>query len=110
MVRKTRITKKPKSRIIFKNVFKFISSVILLLVLLVFMITRLISQQKTLSQQEKDMKYYLAQKLQLEEENKELKNKFEKIDSEEYIESIAREKLNMYYPNERLYLDASSVI
>lgn len=110
MVRKTRITKKPKSRIIFKNVFKFISSVILLLVLLIFMITRLISQQKTLSQQEKDMKYYLAQKLQLEEENKELKNKFEKIDSEEYIESIAREKLNMYYPNERLYLDASSVI
>lgn len=108
MARKSRRKDKSNSKLIFKNTLKFIFFVLLLLVLLLFMVTRLISQQKTLSQQDKDLKYYATQKLQLEEENKELKNKTEKIDSKEYIENIAREKLNMYYPNERLYLDASS--
>ena len=29
----------------------------------------------------------------------------ENINSDEYIEQIAREKLEMYYPNERVYID-----
>ena len=29
----------------------------------------------------------------------------ENINSPEYIEEIAREKLNMYLPNERVYID-----
>jgi len=29
----------------------------------------------------------------------------ENINSEEFIEEIAREKLDMYYPNEKIYID-----
>ena len=38
-------------------------------------------------------------------ENEELKKMKENINSDEYIEQIAREKLGMYYPNERVYID-----
>lgn len=108
MTKRKRQNKKSNSKLILKNTFKFILFLLLLFILLIFMVSRLINQQKTLSQQDKDIKYYVIQKQQLEEENKELKSKTEKIDSKEYIENIAREKLNMYYPNEKLYLDASA--
>ena len=72
------------------------------------MLSKLLSQQATLSQQEKDRKYYAEQKRQLEEEKAELENKLSKVDSNEYIESIVREKLNMYYPTETIYVDAST--
>lgn len=100
--------KKAKSNKVFKDVVLFFLVVILFIMLLIFMVSKLVSQQQMLSQQEKDKRYYAAQREQLEAEKIELENKLSKIDSEEYIESIAREKLNMYYPNERLYLDASS--
>ena len=45
-------------------------------------------------------------------EQKEYKNelvaKKENVNSKEYIEQIAREKLNMYLPNERVYLDVGN--
>ena len=34
-------------------------------------------------------------------------NKKKNINSEEYIEEVAREKLDMYLPNERVYIDIS---
>ena len=96
-----------RSKLNFNKIFKYLSVFVLVVILLIFLISRLISQQKTLSQQDKDQKYYSAQKEQLEEEKAELEKKTSMIDSKEYIESIAREKLNMYYKNEKLYLDAS---
>ena len=37
--------------------------------------------------------------------NKELVAEKENVNSKEYIEQIAREKLDMYYPNEKIYID-----
>lgn len=100
--------RKSNSKNILKDIILFVIIVALLIMSLAFMVSKLIAQQETLSQQEKDKKYYSAQRLQLEEEKAELENKLSKINSDEYIESIAREKLNMYYPSEKIYLDASS--
>ena len=93
---------------VFKDVLVFILILALLVMSLIFMISKLVSQQATLPQQEKDKKYYAEQKQQLEEEKAELQNKLSKVDSNEYIESIVREKLNMYYPTETVYVDAST--
>ena len=39
------------------------------------------------------------------DEQEKLQNMKDNINSNEYIEEIAREKLGMYYPNERVYID-----
>ena len=40
-----------------------------------------------------------------EEYQETLANKKANINSKEYIEQVAREKLDMYLPNERIYID-----
>ena len=42
------------------------------------------------------------------EKNDELKNVKNNINSTEYIENMAREKLGMYLPNERVYIDITN--
>ena len=48
---------------------------------------------------------YTEEKEVAEEEQEKLNEMKENITSDEYIEQIAREKLGMYYPNERVYID-----
>ena len=43
---------------------------------------------------------------QAKEEQASLQDMKNNVDSNEYIEDIAREKLGMYLPNERVYIDA----
>lgn len=97
-----------KSKINFRKLFKSITILAIIVIVLIYFVSKLYSQQQTLSQQKKDHKYYADQCEQLEKEKKELESQKGKINSKEYIESIAREKLNMFYPKERLYLDAST--
>ena len=106
--RKKRKNVKNSNKVGVKNTFSFALLLLLLIVLLIFLFSKFINQQSVLSQQDKDLKYYAQQKQQLKEEKQQLKNQLSKIDSEEYIESVAREKLNLFYPNEKLYVDASS--
>ena len=64
-----------------------------------------INQQKTLNSYKLSQKYYQEQineKLAYQESLKETESN---INSEEYIEKIAREKLDMYLPNEKVYID-----
>lgn len=66
----------------------------------------LINQQATLNEYTKTSEN-LAQELKEEQEYKEeLANRKEEINSLEFIEQTAREKLDMYLPNERVYVDA----
>jgi len=66
-----------------------------------------INQQKTLNAYNNAQKYSL-QKLEYEKEyNESLLAMQENINSTEYIEKIAREKLYMYLPNEKVYIDRS---
>ena len=67
-----------------------------------------VCQQKTLNSYKVSQKYYeeeIDKKIAYQEELKETKSN---IDSEEYIEKIAREKLDMYLPNEKVYIDKNN--
>jgi len=64
-----------------------------------------INQQKTLNSYKTSQEYYqdeIKTKLAYQESLKETKSN---IDSVEYIEQVAREKLDMYLPNEKVYID-----
>jgi len=84
-----------------KKIYKtLLFSVVLIYVLYVF-----IGQQKTLNSYKNNKEYYVS-KIQEQEEYKEnLMSMKENVDSTEYIEQMAREKLDMYLPNERVYVD-----
>ena len=78
---------------------------LLILIIGIYAIITLINQQKSLNQYSTESKE-LSQKIEQEEENKEeLAKKKEDVNTLEFIEQTAREKLDMYYPNERIYVD-----
>ena len=78
---------------------------LLILVIGIYVIFTLINQQKTLNQYSKNSQE-LSQSIEEEKETKEeLAKKKEDVNSLEFIEQMAREKLDMYYPNERVYVD-----
>lgn len=62
-------------------------------------------QQEKLDSYGKDKQYYESQIEDLKAQKEELLEKKENINSPEYIEEMAREKLDMYLPNERVYID-----
>lgn len=78
---------------------------LLILVIGIYVVFTLINQQKTLNQYSQSS-LELSQKIEEEKETKEeLAKKKEDVNSLEFIEQMAREKLDMYYPNERVYVD-----
>ena len=78
---------------------------ILIIVFLIYFSYIIFSQQQSLNSYAESQKYY-SEQISLEKENKEeLLETKNNINSLEYIEKIAREKLNMYLPNERVYVD-----
>ena len=91
-----------KMNIIKKNYKK-----ILFVVAFSYLISIFISQQKTLNTYNLEVKSYEAKIEDEKENNKQLCELKENLDSTEYIEKIAREKLGMYLPNERVYIDIS---
>ena len=90
-----------------KKLFKTdnIGKKILFLIILAYLAYIFIGQQKTLNSYKVAQKYYsneLNKKLAYQES---LNNSKDNINSKEYIEKVAREKLDMYLPNERVYID-----
>ncbi|MCI8486628.1 MAG: hypothetical protein HFJ20_06105 [Clostridia bacterium] len=78
---------------------------VFILCISIYVIYTLISQQKTLNLYKKEEQTY-AKQIQQEQKNKEELNQVkENVDSTEYIENVAREKLGMYLPNERIFYD-----
>ena len=78
---------------------------LLILLVLIYAIFTLVNQQKVINQYTANSKE-LASKIEEQEAyNKELVAEKENVNSKEYIEQIAREKLDMYYPNEKIYID-----
>ena len=93
-----------KKRLKSKNIGKKI----FLLFILAYIVYIFIGQQKTLNSYKTAQKYYseqLDKKLAYQES---LYNTKTNIDSKEYIEEVAREKLDMYLPNERVYIDKAN--
>ena len=78
---------------------------LIILLIAAYAIFTIINQQKTLNQYSKQTED-LTQEIVEETQNKEeLAKQKENVDSLEFIEQMAREKLDMYYPNERVYID-----
>ena len=65
----------------------------------------LVSQQKTLMQYNNSNKELSKQIEEQKEYKEELSKKKEDVNSLEFIEETARESLDMYLPNERVYID-----
>ena len=78
---------------------------LLIFIISLYAIFTLISQQNTLNQYSKNSQE-ISQKIEEEKQEKEeLAKKKEDENSLEFIEQTAREKLDMYYPNEKVYID-----
>ena len=83
---------------------KLLKRLIILLIAIYFIFT-LINQQKTLNQYSRNSEELNTQIAEAEDEKEKLTNQKDNVDSLEFIEQTAREKLDMYYPNERVYID-----
>ena len=80
---------------------------ILLGILGIYVASIFISQQKILNSYQEEAKSYDEQIAEGKEEQPSLQNMKQNVNSNQYIEEIAREKLGMYLPNERVYIDMS---
>ncbi len=86
-----------KNKKIYRKLFIFIIAT--------YVIFTIANQQKILNQYNQNIDK-LSQEITEEQEYKEeLAKQKENVNSLEFIEQTAREKLDMYYPNERLYVD-----
>lgn len=78
---------------------------LIILLISIYVIFTLVNQQKTLNQYSQNSEELNTKIAEAEEEKEELTNQKDNVDSLEFIEQTAREKLDMYYPNERVYVD-----
>ncbi len=84
---------------------KKVIKTILLITLIIYAVITFINQQITLNRYEENQTK-LSQEIQEESEHKEkLVATKNNVDSTEFIEEMAREKLDMYLPTERVYVD-----
>ena len=78
---------------------------VLLFIALCYVINIFITQQKALNTYLAEIDQYEEKIEEAEETKQSLVAMKENVNSPEYIEQIAREKLSMYLPNERVYID-----
>ena len=78
---------------------------LLIIAVIVYIAFVFINQQKTLNQYSKNTEELNQQIAEEKTTNEELNQQKENVNSLEFIEEMAREKLDMYYANERVYMD-----
>ena len=78
---------------------------LVILLIAIYVIFTLINQQKTLNQYSRNSEELNTKIADAEEEKEELTNQKDNVDSLEFIEKTARDMLDMYYPNERVYVN-----
>ena len=81
------------------------------LIALIVWIVMLIKQQLNISQYKDEIKEISSKievaESELNQNKQDLEQEKKNTDSLEYIEKLAREKLGMYLPNERVYVDST---
>lgn len=78
---------------------------LLTILVVIYATFTLVNQQKVLNQYSQNSEE-LASKIESEKEyNAQLISEKENVNSKEFIEKTAREMLDMYYPNEKIYVD-----
>jgi len=78
---------------------------IVFICIFVYVAFTFINQQKTLNSYKNTQIYYAEQIEKQKAHKSSLYNSKANVNSTEYIEDVAREKLDMYLPNERVYID-----
>lgn len=78
---------------------------LILLGVIIYAVITLVGQQAKLNSYSQDIAYYSTQIEELNEKKDELSAIQENVNSKEYIEKVAREQLDMYLPNETVYID-----
>lgn len=78
---------------------------LLFFAIFIYIVYIFIGQQKTLNSYKTAQKYYSEQLDKQLAYQETLYETRDNINSKEYIEEVAREKLDMYLPNERVYID-----
>ena len=90
------------------NIFKVNKLLNLILIfMLAYTLITFVGQQSKLNSYNKDISYYEAQIEELKNKKEELLATQASVNSEDYIEEVARKNLDMYLPNEIVYVDAS---
>ena len=77
---------------------------IIILVIIIYTIIYFVNQQKKLDKYKSEKAYYQTQIDELKAEQNELKSEQNNMSSPDYIEEQARDKMDMYYPNEKIYI------
>lgn len=67
-----------------------------------------INQQQAMDLYDKEAENYKNEIVAAQKENEKLQHIRDNVNSEEYIEEVARQKLGMYLPNERVYIDITN--
>ena len=79
-----------------------------LIIVGIYLVVTFINQQKKIVSYDSNIEYLSSKIDEQKEYKEELNSVRDNIDSPEYIEEVAREKLNMYMPNEKVYIDIGS--
>ncbi len=80
----------------------------LIIFFIIYIMLIFIKQQHTLNSYKNEKTYITSKISEQKDYKKELADKKDNVNSKEYIEQVAREKLNMYMPNERVYIDVGN--
>ena len=78
-----------------------------LIAFIIYFAFTFINQQKLLDSYATETNQYSNQIAEAKETQSKLNETLSNINSTNYIEQMAREKLDMYLPNERVYVDMS---
>ena len=81
---------------------------IVCIVVFIYVVITFYNQQKILNTYASNNQSLNEQIEEANKYNQELTEKKENASSEEYIEELAREKLDMYLPNERVYINSEN--
>lgn len=76
---------------------------LILILVLIYACFTFFNQQTKLNSYSQDISYYTAQNEELKQEKEDLLEEQQNVNSEEYIEEVARKKLEMYLPNEIVF-------
>ena len=79
--------------------------IFIILFLAVYAMYSLVKQEVAMNKYQKEKASYMEQINLAKQKQEEFRNYSEYINSEEYIEKIAREKLGMLLPEERIYIE-----
>lgn len=78
---------------------------LLIIAIAFYIVFVFVNQQKTLNQYSKNTEELNQQIASEKATNDDLNQQKDNVNSLEFIEEMAREKLDMYHPNEKVYMD-----